>query len=294
MRSRLVTGLATGALPLIAWACSSQTATPLYPDVATFCVAKAKAICQAVAICAADPTACQTYQVSKCDTDATAATASGVRKYSSENAPACIDALSSAFGNSSSEVSYAQLVGPGSLTDKCERVLVGGATKDQPCASDYDCANNLICVPAEPGTTSSESVCASPVQKNAMDLCAEPGDQCPTDTYCGPPPGGVAPECIPAAQPGQACAAASPCVSAERCSNGLCVARATGGSSCSTSDDCAAVDPYCDVYAGNICTIGLTFATGALDCEGFLLGMGVVAAPDAGGASGSDGSGDDD
>jgi hypothetical protein len=62
--------------------------------------------------------------------------------------------------------------------------------------------------------------------------------------------------------------------------------------SCSTNDDCAAGVPYCDVYAGNICTIGLTFATGATDCEGFLLGMG-VAAPDAGGASGSDGSGDD-
>jgi len=291
MRCRLVRGLVVGALPLAFSACSG-TALPPYPDVSSFCVAKAHAICQATAICAADPTACQANQVAQCDADATAAMASGVRKYNTANAPGCIDALTAAFGKNASQVPFAQLVGPGSITDKCERVFVGNANSNQPCRSDYDCSGALICVPAQPGTTSSPLVCASPVAKNAMDFCADPGAQCQADTYCGTPAGGVAVACIPAAQAGQACSATAPCVSAERCSNNLCVERATGGQPCSTNGDCGSVDPYCDVYAGSICTLGLTFATGALDCEGFLLGM-AVAGPDAGGAAAGDSAGGD-
>ncbi len=287
MRSRLVRGLAVGALPLIIWACSTQTAGPPYPDVASFCVAKAKAICQAVAICAVDLDVCQANQVTQCNADATAATASGVRKYSFANAPSCLDALNSAFGNNASAVLYAQLVGPGSITDKCERVFVGDATTNQPCSSDYDCTDNLLCVPADTGSPSSSLVCAAPVQKNAMDFCAEPGSECPVDTYCASPTAGAAAQCIPAVQEGQACSATAPCVSADQCSNGVCVARAVSvaGQPCSTDDDCGSTDPYCDVYAGSICTIGLTFATGASDCEGFLLGLSVPT-PDAGGGSG--------
>jgi hypothetical protein len=36
-----------------------------------------------------------------------------------------------------------------------------------------------------------------------------------------------------------------------------------------SNDDCAPAAPYCDAYAGHICTVGLTFATGALDCHGY-------------------------
>src|SRR5208283_3779930 len=100
----------------------------------------------------------------------------------------------------------------------------------------------------------------------AMDFCASPGDECPGDTYCATPMPGVAVECIPAAQAGQACSPTVPCVSSQRCSNGLCMDRASSGL-CSSDDDCAASVPYCDVYAGSICTIGLTFATGASDCQ---------------------------
>jgi hypothetical protein len=289
MRSRPIKGLAAAVLPLLAWSCTT-TPTPPYPDAASFCVAKAKAICQASAICAADVTACETHQVTACDAEAAAATASGVRKYSTDNAPGCIDALNAAFGGNASQVPFAQLVGPGTLTDKCDRVFVGNAGTNQSCASDDDCTNKLICAPAQPGAVATSFVCAAPVPKNATDFCAEPGAECPMDTYCAQPPTGGAVECIPSAQPGQACTATAPCVSAQRCSNGLCVDRATGGAPCSTNDDCAAIDPYCDVYAGSICTIGLTFATGALDCKGFLLGM--ITSP-AGDDAGNDATGGD-
>lgn len=274
MRNRLVTILAAGVLWIAAWGCTVQPAAP-YPDVASFCDAKAKAICEASAICAVDVNQCQTVQVSQCNTVASGDTQSGTRKYNSDNAKTCIDALNSAFGNNASKVLWSAWVGQGSLTDKCERVFVGAAGMNQSCKSDYDCANDLICSPAQPGA--STLVCAKATPINAGDFCAAPGSECPADYYCAPPQTGAAAQCIQAAAAGQSCSDSVPCVSSQRCSGGLCVARGGGRAACMTDSDCGSMDPFCDIYAGNICTLGLTFATGATDCTGFLLGM--AAAP---------------
>jgi hypothetical protein len=273
MRNQLVAGLVAGVFGLFAWACTTQPAP--YPDAERFCAAKAKAICQASAICAVDPDACQMNQVMQCDTDASSAMASGTRAYSAEAAPACINALTTAF-NGASVIAYADWL---TLTDQCERVFVGNAGNNQPCASDYDCKNNLICSPATPG--SSSSVCATAVVKNPGDFCSDPGSECPSDYYCAAPQPGASVQCIPAAPAGQACGTAIPCVSGQTCAGGVCASGATGSVPCGTSDDCGSLDPYCDPYAGSICTIGLTFATGAADCKGFLLGE-VVSVADAG------------
>ena len=264
MGNHSAASLVAGALGFVAWACSTQTAP--YPNVASFCAAKAKAICQASAICAVSPDACQANQVVQCDTEASNAMASGTRLYSTESAPACIDALTAAFKDAS-KVEYAAWL---TLNDECERVFVGNAGKNQPCTSDYDCSNDLICSPSTPG--SSTFVCAAAVVKNEGDFCNDPGSECPPNTYCGVPPAGVAAQCIPAAPAGQACSAAIPCVGGQTCAAGLCAAGAAGSAPCGTSADCGSDDPYCDPYAGSICTVGLTFATGAADCKGFLLG----------------------
>ena len=214
-------------------------------------------------------------QAMQCDMDASSAMESGTRVYSAEAAPVCIDALTTAF-NGASMIKYADWL---TLTDQCERVFVGNAGNNQPCTSDYDCQNNLICSPVTPG--SSSSVCAAPVVRNAGDFCSDPGSECQPSYYCAAPQPGASVQCIPAASAGQACAAAIPCVSGQTCGGGLCVPGAVGGMACSTSADCGSLDPYCDSYAGSICTIGLTFATGAADCKGFLLGE-VVSVADAG------------
>ncbi len=244
-------------------ACMPTAANPL-ADVSGFCQAKAKAECQVTAVCAIEPDVCAPYRASLCNADATSATASGVRKYVLGNAQACLDALNTAYGSGSSKVLYSQLVGPGSITDTCERVFSGSATTAESCESDYDCANEGICAPVAPGAT--EMVCAPQVA--AVQLCANPGSVCPTNTYCALQPTGAA-ECVAAAAAGQACGASMPCVSDQRCGEGTCVDRVGPGGACVTSADCGATDPYCDPNAGSICTIGLTFATGADDCRAY-------------------------
>jgi hypothetical protein len=126
-------------------------------------------------------------------------------------------------------------------------------------------------------------VCAQPTPVNVGGFCANPGSQC-QGSYCSVQSGGSA-QCQPLAQAGQACSAAVPCVSGQRCLNSVCQPAVAGGQPCATSSDCGSDDPYCDPYAGNICTLGLTFATGAVDCNGFLLGQ----TPPSGGGGGSDG-----
>ncbi len=266
------------------WGCTK--ASP-YPDVASFCAAKAKAECQVSLVCAIDASACASYRAGLCVQDAASATASGTRTYDPGNVQPCLDALNAAYGNTNSKILFAALFGPGSITDKCERVFAGIAVQDKPCVTDYDCSGELICSPATFG--SAQEVCAPAVSKNLGDFCSDPGSMCPVDAYCANT--GAAPECQPSAAAGMACSVAPPCVSMDRCIGGFCAIRASAGQACTTNDDCAPESPYCDPNAGNICTIGLTFAAGAFDCHAYLPGG--IAAPggDSGTAdSGSDGS----
>jgi hypothetical protein len=292
MRNRLATGLALWAIGVTFWGCSVTSASPPYPDVQSFCNAKARAECQIAALCNVDANSCQAFRTSQCLTEAADATRSATRRYVADNAQACIDTVNGAYGNGHSQVPFATLVGSGSIADKCGRVFSGNADKGAPCQSDQECASSRVCSAAAPGAM--QHVCADPVRKNPGDFCSDPGSTCASDTYCTMQDGGAA-QCLPAVQAGQPCGTA-PCVSADRCANGFCVARAGQGQACSTSDDCVSMAPYCDSYAGNICTIGLTFATGAIDCSGYReSGTGIGAAADAAGAgSGADaGPGDD-
>ena len=286
MKIELCHRLAAALVVLGAFGCSSTTSP--YPDVPTFCTAKAKATCQASAICAIDANTCQNAQIVACETDANAAIASGTRKYDSNAAGACIGAVQSAFGGGASKVTYAQFLGPGSITDLCERVFTGGAKVGATCQTDYDCAGSLICAPVMIGQ--SARVCANAAPVNQGDFCSSPGQECQA-SYCAVQDSGAA-QCSALAQAGQACGAAVPCVGGQRCANAICQTAVAAGQPCTTSSDCGSDDPYCDTFAGSICTVGLTFATGAADCRGFLLGGSASAGSEGGSASaGSDGGG---
>ncbi|HLK38467.1 MAG TPA: Dickkopf N-terminal cysteine-rich domain-containing protein [Polyangiaceae bacterium] len=287
---RTLIGLSSAAVATALWACTASAPSSPYPDVATFCNAKAKAECQIAAVCAADVTQCQMVRTDACNMAASAATASGSRKYTPDNAQACIDALNGAYGGGHMAIPFAQLQGSGSIEDKCERVFSGNVDKLGTCTTDYDCASSRVCAQATPG--SSVLVCADVANKNAGDPCADPGSKCATDTYCTVPDGGPVAKCSPAAQPGEACSAMVPCVSADRCVNGNCAVRAMLGGACSSDDDCPSAAPYCDPYANNICTTGLTFATLSADCRGYGAGMPPGGAGDAGGDAGSPPTGD--
>jgi hypothetical protein len=288
MRNALAIRLAgAAAIGALAIACSASTASNPYPDVSSFCSAVAKAECQDNAVCAIDQTQCETYRTSVCQQDAASAQASG-RTYNSDNAKACIDALNGAFGNGASKVTYQQLYGSGSITDKCERVFVGNAGNGGACQTNYDCTDSSeICAPV-PGMTGSQ--CAKPTQKNLGDACADPGDQCADGSYCSTQGGGI-PKCVASAADGAPCPSGVQCVSSDFCNGGICAAKSGPGGPCTQDSDCNSQAPYCDPYAGHICTIGLTFATGAPDCKGYFLGAGTAGA-DAG-TGGSDAGGGD-
>ena len=248
-------------------ACSSSSAAKPFPDVATFCVAKAKEECQIAPTCAVDVTGCQTVRAAKCNADASAATAGGTRSYNADNAQACIDAVHAAYG--AGKVLLTDLTDDGKMGDRCERVFEGTSDKNKPCTSNYDCMSDRICAPVQPGVA--QHVCADKVSKKSGDFCADPGSICESGSYCAQPATGAA-QCTAEAQSGQPCSAAIPCAESLRCQAGTCAARQNPGQACSSNGDCSPVAGYCDAYAGNICTVGLTFATGAADCKGFTSG----------------------
>lgn len=287
MRIRQGFGVGAGlgvTLTLVA-ACAAKKPAP-FPDVSSFCNAKAQAECQIATTCLIDSTECQAERASLCNTDAMQAMASGAgtRKYTQANAQACIDIVNDAYGNGHTAVAYAQLVGQGSITDVCERVFSGNAAMNDPCESSYDCTGDFVCAPATPGTT--QLVCAPVTQVPGGQFCTTPGSVCAPDTYCAMPSAGSAFVCKPAMNEGQPCAGTTPCVSTARCemvgvTGQTCTPRAMIGEACLTSDDCVPSAPYCDPYVGHICTTGQSFAAHAPDCDAFTSG---AASPDAGAA----------
>ncbi len=261
-------GLALAAAGALAGACSAKSAAP-YPDVASFCQAKATAECQIASTCGIDANDCQGVRAALCNDAATQDMTSGTRKYVQANAQACLDVLnaSNAYGGGNSKILFAQLFGKGSIDDVCGRVFSGNASTNESCSGPDDCANNEICSPVAPGMTS--MVCANQVSVAMGAFCENPGSTCATDTYCTMPTGGGANQCEPAKQDGQQCDATTPCVSTERCTGQSCEARVGANKPCSTNDDCAPSAPYCDTYVGGKCAPGLSFANGAPDCTSY-------------------------
>jgi hypothetical protein len=282
MRNQLIAGLAAGALGLVV-ACSSSSSqsTPPDSDTAAFCTDWAKAVCQLSSICNFDPATCSAYQTGVCNDFVQQAQSSSARHYTQPGGKACIDALNSAYGGSPSRIDVGKLT---SLEDTCNKAFTGNVASDSACTSDYDCQSGLRCSTI-PGQNA--SVCASGNPKNAGDICSA-GDTCATNTYCAPVTG-AEPKCKPAATMGQPCSAQIPCDSMSYCGpSGTCQMKAAMGEACATNADCST--GYCDVYPPAACTDGLTFARGAIDCNG----VAGLDRPDSGGPTVTDsGTGND-
>ena len=244
----------------------AQSPNPL-ADVSGFCQEKATAECQITPVCAIDPPTCTNARLALCMSAAASATASGVRSYDSTNAKACLDAVNKAYGNMATIIPYANLEGPGSITDLCNRVFTGNLATGALCQTDYDCAGSAICAPALPG--SATHVCADAVQVAMGMLCDNAGSICTTDSYCAVQDSGIA-LCQMGAGLAASCANGVACVSEAQCAaSQTCIARQQAGGGCSSDGQCGAMAPYCDP-ASNVCAAGLTFAQGSTDCLAFL------------------------
>jgi hypothetical protein len=283
---RIASLIGAGLAVVAAAGCSAKSPAP-FPDVASFCQARAAAECQIASTCGIDPDECKTVRVSQCNADATAAMTTGTREYVQANAQACIDVLnaSNAYGGGSSKILFAQLKGKGSIEDVCGRVFSGKAAVNAACTTSYDCTGGNICSPVHPGTT---LVCAPETDKQMGDFCGDPGSTCAEDTYCTMPATGGGYQCVAAKQEGQPCDANTPCVSTERCGLGgatgqTCEPRVGANKACSSDDDCVPTAPYCDPFVGMTCAPGLSFANGAPDCSGYRSGgVPVVTVADSG------------
>jgi hypothetical protein len=210
------------------------------------------------------------------------AQSSPARHYAQGGGKTCIDALNSAYGNSPSKIDATTLA---SLQDTCNKAFTGNVGSDSACQSDYDCQPGLKCsvIPGQ-----SASVCASGNPKNPGDICSA-GDTCQNDTYCAPVMG-AEPQCKPAAATGMPCSAQIPCASTDFCApSATCQTKVGVGQPCTTSADCSAGAAYCDLYPPAVCTNGLTFARGSIDCNG----IAGLDRPDSGPTVGDSGSGND-
>jgi len=271
--------------------CSSSAPNP-YPNVLTFCAAKAAAYCQSTGVleqCGVSQDACVTAQTSTCKMTAAQATSSGTRAYESANAPACISAVAAAFTPSS----------PGSLTvfystlqdlaETCDLdVFPGSVPLMGACKTDDDCAQSspadggipgVVCSPVSPGSKTLQ--CETSVGVATGAFCENPGSVC-TDrgTYCVNGKNGYT--CEPGATMGKVCTTLNGCSAAFACkipageAKGTCVAPASRGSECATDEECAPTAPYCDMNvvpaggkAKGACEVGLSFAVGGDDCKAF-------------------------
>jgi hypothetical protein len=262
MRTRLVVGLTIGALGMLVAACSSSSSssTPTPPDSTPqiFCTDYASAICALSSICEFDVSNCETFQNQQCTTFANAAQATGTRTYSQPAGHACIVAMNSTYGGSPSSISGAALA---ALTVTCNEAFVGSVASNKPCTDDYDCVSGYTCSNI-PGSTN--SICGSGSAVAAGGMCLFTS-QCPASTYCEAM-SGAEPTCAATPATGGACSATIPCGAGDYCNGGTCQAQLAIGQTCAQNTDC--LSAYCDTYPPAACTTGLTFARGAIDCNG--------------------------
>ena len=287
MRTRLVVGLAAATISVTAIACSS--ASNPYATVDEYCTAYAKAICQVSTTCQFDAGTCQTYQKQQCT--ATSQTATATRAYNSGNVQACINALNAAYGNSPTSVSQSTIQ---NYTQVCAKVFPGTVTQGNACQSNLDCVNAADVCAAAPGV---QAVCATPTPKQVNDICADPGDECPVNSYCAAQNGG-SPRCVSSQTTNQPCSASQPCDSNDQCVSGVCQPLSSQGEACSASTNCGTTPSgqqmFCDLYTDPqaptpVCVTSLTFARGSVDCLG-IEGQGTTGTGSSSGSTSSSGS----
>ena len=254
-------------------ACSS-TPDEKYPDVKSFCGAKAKAECAGVAnTCGVSVTTCEGARASACVTFA-AANVSPTRTYKPANAEACLTAVTAAYADQRLTVAEEDVTVSGSMGERCARVFEGKGAKGDACTSSFDCTGAFICAKAQ--TARATLVCATKAPKALGDGCANAGDTCAAGSFCDTA-GTVT--CAASKKKGEACSTADPsgagdlyvpCAEALRCDAQLCADRVGVGAACASHADCASDVPYCyESAAGKRCAPSLIFSPEATVCKDY-------------------------
>jgi hypothetical protein len=224
--------------------------------------------------CGSTKDACKAKRIAKCTEFASAAKASGKRKFVEGNVAACINATTAAYAKTSG-ITPTDTAG---IDEACNYVFQGtGEVQIAECTVKYDCAGRVVC---------DKGFCANPVTSAVDTPCAGPGAVCAAGSYCAPNTAGNL-VCTAKGTTGMPCSATMPCLETLRCAGTTCGERLPMNSACTSNDDCAATAPYCDPYAGNVCFSGLFFAPNSTSCADF----GGPSSSGTGGTTGGSGGG---
>lgn len=206
-------------------ACSAA-AGPKYPDVVSFCNARASAECSnAVVLACAAPSAaaCVTSRAQVC----VASQPSGTL-YDPTTAQGCVNEVSSAYSDAQLTLSEST-----AIDMACLSVFDGPGPKDATCQMDGDCklGEGLRCVLA-PGAAT--GTCQVPVAVTGGGSCAAADAQCTAGFHCGPTA-----NCDIDAMQSASCTSVEPCAVGLLCSSAnVCAPKNADGSACATNDVC--------------------------------------------------------
>jgi hypothetical protein len=206
-------------------ACSSNSG-PRYPDVTSFCGARASAECndQVLLACGLpSASACIAKRQQVCVLGAPPGTT-----YNASSAEGCVNETSSVYADAKVTLDEST-----ALTAACLGVFDGPAGKDATCTQDGDCkvSTGLRCVH---GPGSATGTCHMPQSVAGGGSCAAADQQCAAGFHCGPTA-----HCDIDAAANETCDDADPCQPGLMCgTGGTCVDKTADGSACATDGEC--------------------------------------------------------
>jgi hypothetical protein len=247
--SRVVRSPAVFGFALLAGgACSPKDEGPKYPDINSFCNARASSECSAevLASCGApDAATCIARRQQVCVTGRPPNTT-----YSPSSAESCISAVSAAYADA--KITLAE---KNSVDGACTPVFDGPGAKNATCQKDNDCqvSIGLRCV-ASAGSTSGSCQVPQPVQGGGS--CAASEAQCISGFHCG-----ITAHCDINAALNEACANI-PCAPDLICSTaGTCQAKSPDGSVCASDGECLhGICNKASTQPSGLCVLQVTLA----------------------------------
>lgn len=234
---------------------------PMYPDVAAYCNARARAECseQTVGNCASPSTEiCVAKRQMAC-----AKTIPAGKSYRPGEAEPCVEAVEAAYVDAI--VSQEERV---EIADSCAALFEteSGVTGSS-CETDSDCrmSEDYRCVfRVDAAAGKMKGVCQIPKLVAAGHSCEAVDAQCEAGLYCND-----GPHCVTVGAAGSACSATKPCGEGLKCDagEGKCIVKAANGSACESDDDC--FEGFCNVGEVRICAARMILSPSEPICAEF-------------------------
>ena len=229
-----------------------------YPDVVSYCQARAKAECSVAVRCGTTEDKCIAKRTGVCSQNVPAG---GV--YQSSEAKACLEAIKKAYSDDEYTAAESR-----AEMDACGLLFGGTGGLGASCLGTYQCdlGDDLRCIIP---TGEVKGQCQVPVPRNPGDACDAVDDQCATNTFCTATEPHV---CANKMGDSKTCGPTLPCQDELRClqigDQSTCKPRLDIGSLCTENTQCAS--ELCGkVGDATQCVATLVFSPNEPICEDF-------------------------